>query len=92
IGLHFHDTHGLALANVMLGLDYGVRVYDAAAGGMGGCPFAPGAPGNLATEKLLRLLAGLGVETGVDRAAVERAVADLRAAVPGIGEHHAGAV
>jgi len=76
----------------MLGLDYGVRVYDAAAGGMGGCPFAPGAPGNLATEKLLRLLAGLGVETGVDRAAVERAVADLRAAVPGIGEHHAGAV
>ncbi|HET9016868.1 MAG TPA: hydroxymethylglutaryl-CoA lyase [Thermomicrobiaceae bacterium] len=91
IGLHFHDTNGLALANVMVGLDYGVTVYDAAAGGMGGCPFAPGAPGNLATEKLLRLLDGLGVETGVDRAAVERAVAELRAAVPGIGERHANA-
>ncbi|HEU5424181.1 MAG TPA: hydroxymethylglutaryl-CoA lyase, partial [Nitrolancea sp.] len=49
IGLHFHDTGGLALANVMIGLDYGVRVFDAAAGGLGGCPFAPGAPGNLAT-------------------------------------------
>ena len=91
IGLHFHDTNGLALANAMVGLDYGVTVYDAAAGGMGGCPFAPGAPGNLATERLLRLLEGLGVETGVDRAAVERAVADLRAAVPGIGERHANA-
>lgn len=87
IALHFHDTGGLALANVMIGLDYGVTVYDAAAGGLGGCPFAPGAPGNLATEKLLRLLDGLGIDTGVDLAAVERAVADLRRAIPGIGEH-----
>ncbi len=86
VALHFHDTGGLALANVMIGLDYGVTVYDAAAGGLGGCPFAPGAPGNLATERLLRLLDGLGIETGVDRAAVERAVDDLRQAVPGIGE------
>jgi isopropylmalate/homocitrate/citramalate synthase len=86
VALHFHDTGGLALANVMIGLDYGVTVYDAAAGGLGGCPFAPGAPGNLATERLLRLLEGLGIETGVDRAAVERAVDDLRQAVPGIGE------
>lgn len=86
IALHFHDTGGLALANVMIGLDYGVSVYDAAAGGLGGCPFAPGAPGNLATERLLRLLDGLGIETGVDRAAVERAVEDLRQAVPGIGD------
>ncbi len=86
IALHFHDTGGLALANVMIGLDYGVTVYDAAAGGLGGCPFAPGAPGNLATERLLRLLDGLGIETGIDRSAVERAVTDLRQAVPGIGD------
>lgn len=86
IALHFHDTGGLALANVMIGLDYGVSVYDSAAGGLGGCPFAPGAPGNLATEKLLSLLEGLGIETGVDRGCVERAVAELRQAVPGIGE------
>ncbi|HET7035899.1 MAG TPA: hydroxymethylglutaryl-CoA lyase [Thermomicrobiaceae bacterium] len=85
IALHFHDTGGLALANVILGLDYGVRVFDAAAGGLGGCPFAPGAPGNLATEKLLALLEGLGIETGVERGAVEQAVAELRRAVPGIG-------
>lgn len=78
IALHFHDTYGLALSNVMIGLDYGVMVYDASAGGLGGCPFAPGAPGNLATEKLLRLLHGLGIETGVDLAAVEQAVAGLR--------------
>lgn len=89
VGLHFHDTHGLALANVMIGLDYGITIYDAAAGGLGGCPFAPGAPGNLATEKLIRLLHGLGIETGVDLAAVEAAVAALRATVPGIGERHA---
>lgn len=86
IALHFHDTGGLALANVMIGLDYGVTVYDAAAGGLGGCPFAPGAPGNLATERLLRLLDGLGIETGVDLSTVERAVEDLRQAVPGIGD------
>lgn len=86
IALHFHDTGGLAFANVMIGLDYGITIYDAAAGGLGGCPFAPGAPGNLATERLLRLLHGLGIETGVDQDAVERAVDDLRHAVPGIGD------
>ena len=87
IALHFHDTGGLALANVMIGLDYGVTVYDAAAGGLGGCPFAPGAPGNLATERLLRLLDGCNIESGVDRPAVERAVEKLRQAVPGISDH-----
>jgi len=89
IALHFHDTHGLALANVMIGLDYGISVFDSAVGGLGGCPFAPGAPGNLATEKLLALLDGLGIETGVNRAAVAQAMADLRQAVPGIGAEHA---
>ncbi len=85
LALHFHDTAGLALANVMVGLDYGITVFDAAAGGLGGCPFAPGAPGNLATERLLALLAGLGIETGVDREAVVAAVTELRQSVPGIG-------
>jgi hydroxymethylglutaryl-CoA lyase len=88
IALHFHDTNGLAIANVLVGLDYGITVFDSAAGGLGGCPFAPGAPGNLATEKLLTLLEGLEIETGVDLAQVERAVADLRQAVPSIGTSH----
>jgi isopropylmalate/homocitrate/citramalate synthase len=85
LALHFHDTAGLALANVMIGLDYGIAVFDASAGGLGGCPFAPGASGNLATEQLLALLEGLGIETGVDRAIVAQAVAELLQAVPGIG-------
>ena len=65
IALHFHDTRGTALANVLAGFDYGVTTFDSAAGGLGGCPFAPGAAGNLATEDLLFMLNGLGVETGV---------------------------
>jgi isopropylmalate/homocitrate/citramalate synthase len=65
IALHFHDTRGQALANVMASLPLGVRTFDASAGGLGGCPFAPGATGNLATEDLLYLLDGLGYQTGV---------------------------
>ena len=63
--LHFHDTRGTALANVLAGLDYGVSTFDSSAGGLGGCPFAPGAAGNLATEDLLYMLDGLGIDTGV---------------------------
>jgi hydroxymethylglutaryl-CoA lyase len=70
IALHFHDTRGTALANVLAALDFGVRTFDASAGGLGGCPYAPGASGNLATEDLLYLLHGMGYETGVDPAAV----------------------
>jgi hydroxymethylglutaryl-CoA lyase len=65
IALHFHDTRGTALANVLAGLDYGVTTFDSSAGGLGGCPFAPGAAGNLATEDLLFMLNGLGAESGV---------------------------
>jgi hydroxymethylglutaryl-CoA lyase len=65
-GLHFHDTRGTALANIMAGLQLGVREYDASAGGLGGCPFAPGATGNVATEDVLYLLNGMGIETGID--------------------------
>jgi isopropylmalate/homocitrate/citramalate synthase len=70
---HFHDTRGTALANVLMALQYGVAIFDAAAGGTGGCPFAPGAAGNLATEDLLGLLHGMGIETGVDREKVAAA-------------------
>ena len=70
LALHFHDTRGQALANVMAALPLGVRTFDASAGGLGGCPFAPGATGNLATEDLVYLLDGLGYETGVSLPAV----------------------
>lgn len=63
---HFHDTHGTALANVLMALQYGVAIFDSSAGGVGGCPFAPGAAGNLATEDLLGMLHGMGIETGVN--------------------------
>jgi hydroxymethylglutaryl-CoA lyase len=89
LALHLHDTDGLAIANVMIGLDYGITTFDAAAGGLGGCPFAPGAAGNLATEKLLKLVHGLGIETGIDETGVLNAIAQLRAVYPGIGYRHA---
>jgi isopropylmalate/homocitrate/citramalate synthase len=65
IALHFHDTRGTALANVLAALELGVGTFDASAGGLGGCPFAPGAAGNLATDDLIYMLNGMGVETGV---------------------------
>jgi hydroxymethylglutaryl-CoA lyase len=65
IALHFHDTRGTALANVLAALPFGIRTFDASAGGLGGCPFAPGASGNLATDDLIYMLDGLGIETGV---------------------------
>jgi isopropylmalate/homocitrate/citramalate synthase len=65
LALHFHDTRGTALANVLMGLQYGVTTFDSSAGGLGGCPYAPGAAGNLATEDLLYALGGLGITTGV---------------------------
>ena len=68
IALHFHDTRGTALANVLAALPLGIRTFDASAGGLGGCPYAPGATGNLATEDLVYMLDGLGYDTGVDLA------------------------
>lgn len=65
LALHFHDTRGTALANVLVGLEHGITTFDSSAGGLGGCPYAPGAAGNLATEDLLYMLDGLGIETGV---------------------------
>lgn len=63
---HFHDTYGQALANVYAALEFGVRTFDSSVSGLGGCPYAPGALGNVATEDLLYLLQGMGFETGVD--------------------------
>ena len=66
IALHFHDTYGTALANVTAGLELGITTFDSSAGGLGGCPYAPGAAGNLATEDLVYLLNQSGIKTGVD--------------------------
>ncbi|UQT61705.1 hydroxymethylglutaryl-CoA lyase [Streptomyces durmitorensis] len=66
IGVHFHDTYGQALANTLAALQHGVSTVDASAGGLGGCPYAKSATGNLATEDLVWMLDGLGIETGVD--------------------------
>ena len=66
IALHFHDTYGQALANIHACLDLGVAVLDAAVGGVGGCPYAEGATGNVATEDLVYMLHGMGIETGID--------------------------
>jgi hydroxymethylglutaryl-CoA lyase len=63
---HFHDTYGQALANIFASLEMGVSVFDASVSGLGGCPYAPGAAGNVATEDLLYMLNGMGIETGVD--------------------------
>ena len=78
LGLHFHDTRGTALANIVAGLQCGVAIYDTSAGGLGGCPFAPGATGNVATEDVLYLLHGMGIETGIDLAKVRIASRFIR--------------
>jgi len=72
LAMHFHDTRGTALANVVAALELGIAIFDSSSGGLGGCPYAPGAAGNLATEDLLYLLHGMGIETGV---ALEKVVA-----------------
>jgi isopropylmalate/homocitrate/citramalate synthase len=81
IALHFHDTRGTALVNVYAGLQAGVTTFDSSAGGLGGCPFAPGAAGNLATEDLLYMLDGLGIDTGVALAGVIAASRPMEALV-----------
>ena len=66
LAMHFHDTYGQALVNLYAGIEEGVHVIDSAAGGLGGCPFAPGATGNVATEDVVYMLEGMGIRTGVD--------------------------
>ena len=79
LALHLHDTRGRAIDNAEAGLHLGITTFDASASGLGGCPFAPGAPGNLATETLVSWLHGLGIETGVDEPALLEASAYIRA-------------
>ena len=81
LALHFHDTRGMAVANVLAALDFGIRTFDGSAGGLGGCPYAPGASGNLSTEDLLYLLHGLGHQTGVDIGLVAAASSPLESLV-----------
>jgi len=82
LALHFHDTRGTALANVLAGLQAGVTTYDASAGGLGGCPYAPGAAGNLATEDLIYMLDGLKIATGVS---LDGVIASSRLIAPHLG-------
>jgi hydroxymethylglutaryl-CoA lyase len=79
IALHLHDTRGTALANIAVALDEGVRSFDSSAGGLGGCPYAPGASGNVATEDLVAMLHGMGIATGVDLQRLARASLRLEA-------------
>ncbi len=80
--LHLHDTMGLGLANALAGLDEGIRAFDACLGGLGGCPFAPGASGNIVTEDLVFMLQSMGFDCGIDLPALIAARAPLAAALP----------
>jgi hydroxymethylglutaryl-CoA lyase len=82
LAVHFHDTRGTALANVLMALQLGISIVDSSAGGLGGCPYAPGAAGNLATEDLLYMLNGMGIYTGVD---LDKVVAATLFIVPFLG-------
>ena len=82
LAVHFHDTRGTALANVLMALQLGISIVDSSAGGLGGCPYAPGAAGNLATEDLLYMLHGMGIHTGVN---LEKLVAATRFIAPLLG-------
>ncbi len=81
--LHLHNTRGLGLANVLAGLDEGITTFDASLGGLGGCPFAPGASGNIVTEDLVFMLQAMGVETGIDLPALLKVREIVAAALPG---------
>jgi hydroxymethylglutaryl-CoA lyase len=85
--LHLHDTMGLGLANALAGLEEGIRGFDAALAGLGGCPFAPGASGNIVTEDLVFMLESMGFSTGIDLAALIAARELLREGVPGETMH-----
>lgn len=89
LAMHMHDTRGTALANIVVGLEMGIRNFDASVGGMGGCPYAPGAAGNVATEDLAYMLHGMGIATGLD---LERLVEAARAAESIVGRTLPGKV
>lgn len=92
IALHFHDTRGTAIANVVAGLQAGIRTFDGAIGGLGGCPYAPGASGNVATDDMLYLLHQMGIQTGIDEAMVHQITGWLEQAMHKAIPSHAHAV
>ena len=81
-GLHMHDTMGLGLANALAGLDEGIRSFDASLAGLGGCPYAPGASGNIVTEDLVFMLESMGFDTGIDLDRLVAARAILHEGLP----------
>ncbi len=89
IAMHMHDTRGTALSNIVVGLEMGIRTFDASVGGLGGCPYAPGAAGNVATEDLVYMLEGMGIETGVS---LERLVQAGQVAAAIVGHELPGKV
>jgi hydroxymethylglutaryl-CoA lyase len=89
LAMHMHDTRGTALANIIVGLELGIRDFDASVGGMGGCPYAPGAAGNVATEDLVYMLHGMGIATGID---LERLVEAGKIAEAAVGRQLPGKV
>lgn len=87
VAAHFHDTRGTGLANLLAALDCGVRAFDASLGGLGGCPFAPGATGNIVMEDAAYMLESMGVDTGIDLAALLEVREVLRRAIPDVTLH-----
>lgn len=81
IAFHFHDTRGTALANVYAALRHGIAIFDSSAGGIGGCPYAPGATGNVGTEDVLSMLAGMNIETGIDLSKIRAASRFIRGVI-----------
>jgi hydroxymethylglutaryl-CoA lyase len=81
LNLHFHNTRGTGLANVLAALEMGVADFDASVGGLGGCPYAPGATGNIATEELVHMVEDMGVDTGVDLGSLIEVAAQAEAIV-----------
>lgn len=87
IAMHFHNTRGTALANVLMSLSLGITNFDSAVGGLGGCPYAEGASGNLATEDLLYMLHGMGIETGIDENKIMEAALYIEDYVQNLSSH-----
>lgn len=85
--LHLHDTRGQGLANVVAGLDVGIRTFDSSHAGLGGCPYAPGATGNIVTEDLVFLLESMGLGTGIDIERLVEARSVLAGGLPGVDLH-----
>jgi hydroxymethylglutaryl-CoA lyase len=86
LAVHFHRARGIEFANILASLQAGVTIFDAAAGGLGGCPYAPGATGNIATETLVEMFNGMGIDTGIDLEGIKRAGSFAKSLVEGHGE------